>query len=131
MANMTNNRSMTEVLQDIVSDVQEIVRSEVRLAQAEIREELSKAAKSSVLLIAGIVFALYAVGFLLLTIVYALETAALPAWLAALIVAAGVTLIAVLLLAVGRKRIKQVHIVPDKTVRTVKENVQWAKQQAR
>ena len=131
MANMTNNRSMTEIVQDIIFDVQELIRSEFRLAKAEIREELSKVAKSSVLLVVGGLLAVYGVGFLLLTIVYALETAALAPWLAALIVTVGVTVIAMLLVAAGRRRMKQVHIVPDKTVRTVKENVQWAKQQAR
>jgi uncharacterized membrane protein YqjE len=126
---LQNNRSMTEVLQDIVGNVQEIIRSEVRLAKAETREEVSKAAKSSVLLGAGLVLAVYAVGFLLLTIVYALETTLTP-WLSALIVAVGVMLVAMMAVAMGRKRMKEVHI-PEKTVGTVKENVQWAKQQIR
>jgi len=125
--NMLHSKSMTEVLQDIVADVQELVRSEFQLAKAEIREELTKAAKSSGLLGAGLVFAFYAVGFLLLTAVYGLETVLVP-WLAALIVTLAVLSMAVILIVLGRKRLKEVH-VPEKTIGSVKENVQWAKQQ--
>lgn len=124
-----NNRSMTEVLQDIAGNVQEIIRSEFRLAKVETREEVSKLAKSSILLGAGLVLAVYAMGFLLLTIVYALETTLAP-WLSALIVAVGVMLVAMVTVNLGRKRMKEVHI-PEKTVGTMKENVQWAKQQIR
>ena len=43
------DRSLSDVLQDIIRNVQEIVRSEVRLAKTEIREEAAKA-RSSMLL---------------------------------------------------------------------------------
>ena len=124
-----NNRSMAELFQDIIGNVQEIIRSEFRLAKAETREEVSKAVKSSVMLGAGLLLAVYAVGFLLLTIMFALETS-LARWLAALIVAVGVMIIAMIAVSVGRKRMKEVH-VPQKTIGTVKENVQWAKHQIR
>jgi uncharacterized membrane protein YqjE len=126
---LLNNRSVAEVLQDIVGNVQEIIRSEFRLAKAETREEVSKAVKSSVMLGTGIVLAAYAVGFLLLTIMYALEIS-LPQWLSALIVSVAVLIIAMLAVSMGRKRMKQVH-VPEKTIGTVKENVQWARHQIR
>lgn len=126
---LQNNRSMAEVVQDIIGNVQEIIRSEFRLAKAETREEISKAAKSSVVLGAGLLLAVYAVGFLLLTIMYALETTLAP-WLAALIVAVGVMIVAMVAVRVGRRRMKQVHM-PEKTIETVKENVQWAKQRIR
>lgn len=126
---LQNNRSVAEVLQDIFGNVQELIRSEFRLAKAETREEVSKVAKFSVMLGAGFVLVVYAVGFLLLTIMYALETTLVP-WLAALIVAVGVMMIAMVAVSIGRKRMKQVHM-PEKTIETMKENVQWAKQQIR
>ena len=126
---LQNNRSVAEVLQDIVGNVQELIRSEFRLAKAETREEVAKVAKFSVILGAGLVLVVYAVGFLLLTIMYALETTLVP-WLAALIVAVGVMMIAMVAVSIGRKRMKQVHM-PEKTIETMKENVQWAKQQIR
>ena len=126
---LQNNRSVAEVLQGIFGNVEELIRSEFRLAKAETREEVSKVAQFSVMLGAGLVLVVYAVGFLLLTIMYALETTLVP-WLAALIVAVGVMMVAMVAVSIGRKRMKQVHM-PEKTIETMKENVQWAKQQIR
>jgi hypothetical protein len=53
------------------------------------------------------------------------------AWLAALIVGFVLLVISMILVSVGRKRFKQVKVVPEKTVGTMKENVQWAKHQIR
>ena len=123
------DRSMTDVLQDIVWNVQEIIRSEFRLARAETRDELKTAAKSGGVLATGVVTGLYAIAFLLLALMYALEILVTP-WLAALIVAIAVGALAALFIALGRKRLRKVH-GPQKTVRTVKENVEWTKQQMR
>jgi uncharacterized membrane protein YqjE len=121
---------MAEVLQDITGNIQEIIRSEFRLAKAEISEEAAKAARSSVPLAVGLVLALYAFGFILLAIVHALS-AVVDAWLASLIVGVAVLVISVILVSVGRKRFQQVKVVPEKTIGTMKENVQWARHQIR
>jgi uncharacterized membrane protein YqjE len=126
----SNGRSMSEVLQDIVANIQEIVRSEFRLAKVEIHEETTKAVRSSIPLVIGVLLSLYALGFILLAVVHALSMV-VDAWLAALIVGAGVLVISMILVSVGRMRFKQVKVVPEKTVVTVKENVQWAKHQIR
>jgi uncharacterized membrane protein YqjE len=126
----SNGRTMTEVLQDIVANIQEIVRSEFRLAKVEIHEETTKAVRSSIPLVIGVLLSLYALGFILLGVVHALSMV-VDAWLATLIVGAGVLVISMILVSVGRKRFKQVKVVPEKTVVTVKENVQWAKHQIR
>ena len=127
--NMQNGRSMAEVLQDIVGNIQEIVRSEFRLARVEIHEETAKALRSAVPLGIGALLALYALGFILLAVVHALS-AVVDAWLASLIVGVTVLVISMVLVSVGRKRLKQVK-APEKTIETMKENVQWAKHQIR
>jgi Putative Actinobacterial Holin-X, holin superfamily III len=65
-------RTMSEVLKDIVETVQKIVRGEVRLAKAEVRDEAAKAWKPVRYLLTGAVVGLLAAAFLLLGIVYAL-----------------------------------------------------------
>jgi hypothetical protein len=78
----------------------------------------------------GVLLALYALGFILLAAVHAL-TIVVDAWLAALIVGFVLLVISMILVSVGRKRFKQVKVVPEKTVGSMKENVQWAKHQIR
>jgi uncharacterized membrane protein YqjE len=126
----SNGRTVGEVLQDIVANIQEIVRSEFRLAKVEVQEETAKAVHSSIPVVIGVLLALYALGFILLAAVHAL-TIVVDAWLAALIVGFVLLVISMILVSVGRKRFKQVKVVPEKTVGSMKENVQWAKHQIR
>ena len=78
----------------------------------------------------GVLLGLYALGFLLLAITRVLALVVDP-WLAALIVGVAILVISLAMVSAGKKRMKQVKVVPEKTVDTVKENVQWAKHQIR
>lgn len=122
--------SVAGLLQDIVSNIQGIIRSEVRLAKAEVTEDATTMGKAAGMLAAGAVLGIYALGILLLCIVYALE-GPLPDWAAALIVGLVVTAAAGILVKIGIDRIKAVNPAPDKTIDSVKEDIQWVKQQTR
>jgi len=124
------DRTFADLFQGIVQKVQEIIRSEVRLARAELTVEAKKTARASVVLGAGVVLALYSIGLLLLAGVYALSVAS-PPWAAALVIWAIVSAIAVLLLMSGRARFRQIQTTPDTTIQSVKENVQWLKHPTR
>lgn len=126
----SSSGSIAELLSDIVGNIQNIIRSEVRLAKTEITEEATAAGKAAGILAAGVVLALYAVGFLLLCLVYALR-GPLPDWAAALVVGLAVAGVAGLLVMVGVQRIKNVDPKPEQTIDTIKEDVQWVKQQTR
>ncbi|MGB7435100.1 MAG: phage holin family protein [Candidatus Acidiferrum sp.] len=120
-------RSVADVLQDIVSNLQQIIRSEFRLAKVELSDKASKAAKPVTGLAIGGVVAFYGVGFLLLAAVYALAMA-VALWLAALIVGAVLAIIGAILISASRSALKQIDPVPEKTVQTVKETVQTVKE---
>jgi uncharacterized membrane protein len=123
-----NGRTVPEVLQDIVGNIQEIIRSEFRLAKAEVKQEANKAAKPVTHLVIGGALALYALGFLLWTAVLAMATV-MAMWMAALVVGVLLAIISMALISGASKRLKHVNAVPERTVETLKENVQWAKNQ--
>jgi uncharacterized membrane protein YqjE len=123
-------RSISSLLKDIVGNLQQIIRAEVRLAKVEVGEELSKARQAIVLLAIGSLFAAMALAFLLLGAVYALAHVVQP-WVAAVLVAIGAGAIGGALVAVGVSQIKRVSLPPARTVTSVQENIQWAKAQAR
>src|SRR5258707_285044 len=102
----------------------------ILLAKAEVQEQAAKVARSGVPLIVGLLLGLYALGFLLLAMVHALSLV-VDAWLAALIVGFGVGVVSLILINIGRNRLKGVKVVPEKTIGTVKENVQLARNQIR
>ena len=119
-------RSIPEILHDALANIQDIVRAEVRLAKAELGEELNAARSGGLLLGMGAVAAIFSTLFLLLACVYALARV-VPDWAAALIVAAAVGVAAAVTLSAGLKRLKTIKAAP-KTAASLKENVQWAKQ---
>jgi uncharacterized membrane protein YqjE len=93
-------RSIPEILHDVLTNIQDIVRAEVRLAKAELGEELSRARSAGLLIGVGAVAAIFSTLFLLLACVYAL-TLVVPSWAAALIVAAAVGIAAAVALSLG------------------------------
>ncbi len=124
-------RSVPEVFQDIVGDVQELLRSEVRLAKAELKIEAGTAVRAAVLFLVGAVFGIYALGFLLLALVYGLAALFASWWIGAIIVGGGLAVIAAALFGIGRGRIRAVRPTPERTIRTVKENLEWDKSRTR
>jgi uncharacterized membrane protein YqjE len=124
----SGDRSLSTILQDIVRNIQEIVRSEVRLAKTELKEEAVKT-KSAVLLITGIVGAAFSAFFLLFALVYALALV-MPNWAGALIVGVVLAAIASVALTAGVRGFRQIH-PPIRTVETIQENVEWAKQRTK
>jgi membrane protein len=121
-------RSVADVLQDIVANIQQIIHSEFRLARVELKEKADRASKPAAIMGTGAVLGLYGIGFLLLAAVYGLSLVMAP-WLAALLVGGVLTIISLILVASSRSQLKQIDPVPEKTIQTVKENVQWAKEQ--
>ena len=122
-------RSIPEILHDVLANIQDIVRAEVRLAKAELGDELSRARSGGLLIGVGAVAAIFSALFLLLACVYALSRV-MPNWAAALIVAAAVGVAAAVTLGIGLKRFKTIQAAP-KTSASLQENVRWAKEQTR
>ena len=129
-ASVAADRSATEVLKDIVGNVQSIIRAEVRLARAETKEEMGKLFSAGTRFMAGAIVALYGGFFIFLCFVYALSTVMAP-WLAALLVGTALAVVGGILLSSGLGRLRQVSPKPEKTIETVKENIEWMKGQSR
>ena len=121
-------RSMADVLKDIIANVQEMIRSEVRLAKAELREESTRALAGAKLLGIAAGLGLFATAFLL-TGVALLLALVMPAWMATLLMAVLLGVPAAILFAKGRTQITVP--APHKTIDNVKENVEWMKNQTR
>jgi hypothetical protein len=123
-------RPFSGIFQEIVTHLTEIIRSEIRLARAEIRQDVVQVSRAGVFLLTGALFGMYAFGFVLLAAVYALGNT-MPAWASALIVGAGLGLIGALCLWLGRKKLKLASLRPDKTIQSLQENVTWLKKQTK
>jgi uncharacterized membrane protein YqjE len=122
-------RPLSTVLHDIAGNLENIVRARLRLARSEFNEELGKSSSSAILLGAGLLMLAFTGLLVLLAIVFALSLV-MPAWAAALIVAAGEGLMAAIFIGIGIRKFKAVRAVP-KTTAAIKENVEWARHPTR
>jgi len=124
---VATDRSVADVLQDILRNVQDILRSEVRLAKAEIRQEATQAATAALWMTIGVVGLLSAWMFLLWTAVYALTTV-LPLWAATLVIAVAVACAGGTVLTAGLRRFTRMKPMPERTIESLQENLEWMKQ---
>ena len=128
MAAPQMQRSVPEILENIASNLTQLIQAEFRLAKSELKEGAEKVAGPGATLGAGAVLAFYGLGFLLLAAVYALSLV-MAGWLATLIVGGVLAFAAGILISAASTKLKRVNLTPDKTIRTLEEDVQWAKQQ--
>jgi uncharacterized membrane protein YqjE len=121
----SDDRPVTDILQDIIRNIEDIVRAEVRLAKSEMSEEFAKAQSAGVFLGIGTLGSIFSIFFLLLAIVFALSNR-LPNWAAALIVALALAIVGGILLGTGAKRLKRLHSAPH-LFENQKGKLEWAK----
>ena len=117
--------STRQLLGRIVELISQLVSKEVELARAEIKADIGAELDMVKLLVAAGVVAVFGVTMLLVSSVFAL-TIWIPGWLAALGVAVLLLAIGGVLALVGWKRGVSAPLAV--TRKTVKEDVQWARE---
>ena len=123
---LVQHDSIRGLIRGILNDLRTLIREEITLARVEIREQAGRARAAAMSF--GIAVAALAFGGIFLLIAIALGIASLlnwPAWGGFLVMAALLSLIGFFTLSSGRKRLAQVHAVPEVTVSTLKENSEW------
>jgi hypothetical protein len=122
------------LVREIVSDIGDLVKQEIKFARAEFKADLRKTREAVTLLALGAGSAFLGVIFLALTAVYLLhwltapagaDPASLPLWGCYAIVSAIFLGAGAGLLMAGKKMFDSFTPLPVQTVQTVKENVEW------
>ena len=128
--NQLRDRPLGEVAKNLTSDVSLLVRQEIELAKAEMGQKARTAAPGIGMFGGAGIVALCAAGALtaFAVLVFAIF---LPEWAAALIVGAVLAALAVELVRQGKQRVADAgKPIPDQTIETVKEDVEWTKNRA-
>lgn len=126
-SNTHNEPSTSELITRLTQQSTELIRSELRLAQAEMTEKAKHAGVGVGLFGGAGVIALYGVGALIATIILALALL-IPAWLSALIVTVVLFAIAGVAALLGKKQVSQATpAAPKHTIESVKQDVDTIK----
>jgi uncharacterized membrane protein YqjE len=124
--------SIAELVKRLADQTNTLVKQEIELAKAELTEKGRIAGAGAAMLGAAALVGLLAAGALTACLIALLQTAIDHTWLAALIVALVYAAIAVPLALRGRDRMREATPpAPEKTIESVKEDVEWAKTRTR
>ena len=122
------DKSLGELFSDLTGDLGRLMRQEVALARTEAKEEIGRASKAGAMLAVGGLIAYLALMFASFALAWLLDDV-MARSLSFLIVAVVHAIIAAVLVMQGRNRMREVNAVPQQTVETLKEDVEWAKAQ--
>jgi uncharacterized membrane protein YqjE len=126
-----HERSLGELLKQLSQETTQLVHQELELAKAELQQKGKQAGAGAGMFGGAGALGLAALGALTACFILALN-AIMPAWLAALLVAVVYGIVAFVLVKQGQAKLKQASPpVPEQTIETVKEDVEWAKTQMR
>jgi hypothetical protein len=122
---------MGELLGHLSEQAARLVRQEVELAKAELRQKAKQARVGAGMMGGGGLLALGAFAALTTTLILGLSTW-LDAWLASAIVTVVYSAGAAALALTGKEKVQAVGSpVPEQTIQTLKEDVKWAQSQTR
>ncbi len=126
----SNDRSLGELFAELSQETSTLVRQEVQLAKTELSETATQVGKDIGFLAVGGAVA-YAGGLVLLAALTALLALVLPVWLSALIIGVVIAGIGAFLVRKGLHELKRIDMKPTRTIETLKEDTQWAKEQTK
>jgi uncharacterized membrane protein YqjE len=122
------DRSIGELFSELASETGLLIRQEVALAKVELTQKANRVGRNVGYLVLGGAVA-YAALLALLAAIIILLANVMPWWVAALVVAVLVGIIAAVVISKALAALKNTEVAPRQTVETLKEDAQWAKQQ--
>jgi uncharacterized membrane protein YqjE len=129
MVDRAESRGIGDLLGDLSRQVSTLVRKEIDLARVEVTAGIGRLGRGAAM--AGVGGAVLYAGVLVLlgAVVLGLIELGMTPWLAALLVAAVALVIGALITTTGVKQLQQSDLAPTETAETVRENVEFVKEQ--
>ena len=131
MAFANYNRSIADVLRDVIAQFTTLLRKETELARVELSENVSRAAVGLGLIVGGAVLLIPALVILLEAAVAALEQNGMRPAAATAIVGGCALALGFILVFIGVSRLRVKSLIPNKTLQQLQRDAAAAKQQMR
>jgi len=110
----TADQSIGALVGGIVGDARQLVQQHVDLLKQEIREDIGKVKRT---------------GFAMMMALIMATLPQLPWWAWSGIVGGLMLVLSAVVFAVAKSKMEAINMIPDQSVRTIKEDMQWLKQQ--
>ncbi|HVL53117.1 MAG TPA: phage holin family protein [Vitreimonas sp.] len=126
-----DDRSLGQLFGDLSRQLGTLVQKEIQLAKTEMTTRVTTVGRDAAMLGAGGALAYGAMLIALVAIALLLVELGVTPWLAFLLVAVVVGVIAAVLIQRGRSELQKTDLAPRQTIETLKEDAEWAKQQVK
>lgn len=122
-------RSLGELFGELSQQTSTLVKKEIELARHEVTKSASTMARDAAMVAAGGALAYAGLIVLLVGLGWLLATIGVPIWLAFLLVGGIAAGVGAFLAMRYLRQMQRVSVVPERTMETIKEDVEWAKDQ--
>jgi uncharacterized membrane protein YqjE len=129
MQQTNNEPSLGDLFGDLARDMGTLVSQEITLARTELTEKASRVGKDIAMLAVGGLVAYAGLLAIIAAVIFLIADRGVPLGAAALIVGGIVAVVGYLLVQRGISALKQQDLTPHQTIRSIKEDTQWAKEQ--
>jgi fatty acid desaturase len=126
-----DDRSLGQLFGDLSRQLSTLVRKEIQLARTEMTTTVTTVGRDAAMIGAGGALAYAALLVALVAVALLLVEIGLAPWLAFLIVAVAVGIVAAVLIQRGRTELQHADLAPKQTIETLKEDAEWAKEQVK
>jgi len=124
-------QSLGELFSRLTTQLGTLIRQEVELARVEVSSSVTRTARNASLIGAGGAVGYAAFLALVGAAIALLDSIGLATWVAALIVAIVLGVVAFALVQRGRSQLNAASIAPRRTIESLKEDAELAKERAR
>jgi len=125
---MASDPTISSLFSDVIGQVTNLFRTEVRLAKAEMREKLEQSMRSAGFIVAGAVLLIGAIYLFLLWLVRVLVAIGVPEQWATLIVALVTAAAGYLVVRKGMADLSASNLAPTRSVGSIEKDVDVAKE---
>lgn len=116
----TNQASIGDLLNNLAHQASTLIRQEIDLAQAEMRQNAARLQRNVTMMVAGGLIALLGLGGLVaMGIMLLTQVAQLPGWAASGIIGGAVALIGLIVLISGQVGLRRTQLAPTRTLRAM------------
>jgi predicted phage tail protein len=130
MPGLKEERSIGELFGELTQDMTLLVRQEIQLARVELEQKTSRVGTEvGKIATGGFVAYVGALALIAALILFLVQVVHISAWVSALVVGGILAIVGFVMLQGGVRRLKNVDMTPRRTVETIKDDVQWAKEQ--
>jgi len=113
--------SFASLLKELIAEIGQLFRQELRLARAETGEKLAQAQNGVIAIVVGLLLAFSALLILLQAVVIALSEI-MPAWAASVVVGGVIAIVAFILIRGGQNNLKLANLAPTRTFESMRRD---------